>query len=95
MQKKDLGSPSPRNRIRRSTDVTLSAMSRILALLFFLIMSGMVGAAADRWLGTAYWIVVGFGLGTVFSLLGMFYVVKVAELENRDGPPQDAEVDDG
>ena len=71
-------------------------MSRILALLVLLIVSGLVGAAVDRWLGTAYWIVVGFGLGTVLSLLGMFYVVKVAELENREGHSnQDPEVDDG
>jgi F0F1-type ATP synthase assembly protein I len=48
-----------------------------------MILMGLSGALLDRALGTSMWTVIGFVLGVGLAVLGMFYVVKVAEFENR------------
>jgi hypothetical protein len=81
VRKSDPNSLSSGNSIRRDNTVTLNAFSRILATLVFLIAFGVAGAFLDRWLGTSYFILLGFIIGTVFAIVGMLYVIKVAELE--------------
>jgi len=81
VRKNDPNPPSSGNSIRHGNTVTLNAFSRILATLVFLILFGVAGAFLDRWLGTSYFILLGFMIGMVFAIVGMLYVVKVAELE--------------
>jgi F0F1-type ATP synthase assembly protein I len=81
--KNDHREPPDPSSIRRGSTVTINALSRIFAVLIILILCGAGGAFLDRWLGTSFWIVIGFGLGMVFAVVGMLYVVKVAEFENR------------
>jgi F0F1-type ATP synthase assembly protein I len=76
--------------IRRGNTVALNAFSRVLAVLVFMILCGVSGALLDRWLGTSIFILIGFGLGMVFAIAGMVYVVKVAELESRQQPNSEA-----
>ena len=81
MRKNDPNPPSSGNSIRHGNTVTLNAFSRILATLVFLILFGVAGAVLDRWLGTSYFILLGFIIGMVFAIVGMLYVIKVAGLE--------------
>lgn len=60
-------------------------MSRVLAVLVFMILIGLGGGLLDRALGTSIWTLVGFVLGIAFAMVGMWYVVKVAEYESRQG----------
>jgi F0F1-type ATP synthase assembly protein I len=75
--------------IRRGNNATLNAFSRILATLVLLILFGVLGAALDRWLGTSFFILIGFVIGMVFTVLGMLYVVKVAQWESQQGASND------
>ncbi len=69
--------------IRRGNTATLNAFSRILAVLVFLILLGVLGAVLDRWLGTTFFILIGFVIGMVFTVVGMLYVVKVSQFESQ------------
>jgi F0F1-type ATP synthase assembly protein I len=59
-----------------------------------MILMGLSGALLDRALGTSMWTVVGFVLGVGLAVLGMFYVVKVAEFENRQDRDRDRQDSD-
>jgi hypothetical protein len=67
---------------QRRTSVTLNALSRIFATLVLLISLGVGGAFLDRWLGTSFFVVIGFALGMILAVVGMIYVIKVAEVES-------------
>lgn len=94
---KNRSQPSPEaDSIRRGNTATLNAFSRILATLVFLIVFGVFGAVLDRWLGTSFFILIGFVIGMVFTVVGMLYVVKVAQLESKPSwEPHGAKKSDG
>lgn len=87
MQKKHPSPLSRQDSIRRGNNATLNAFSRVLAVLIFLIIPGVVGSFLDRWLGTSFLILIGFLIGMFFAVAGMLYVVKMADLERRGGLP--------
>ena len=45
---------------------------------------GGVGAVGDWLLGTSFLMPIGFALGTLLAVVGMFYVVKIAEIEAKN-----------
>lgn len=68
---------------RDSANSTIAALSRILAILVVMMLLGVGGGILDRWLGTSFLLVAGFAIGILLAMVGMFYVVKVAEIESR------------
>jgi len=78
-------------------DSAISALSRVFAVLVLLMGVGAFGAVGDWLLGTSFLMPIGFALGTLLAVVGMFYVVKIAEIEakNRrgDSPIASSEVD--
>lgn len=75
--------PQSQSVTQRRTSITLNALSRIFATLVLLIAFGVGGAFLDRWLGTSFCVVIGFALGMILAVVGMIYVIKVAEVESR------------
>lgn len=83
MEKKQSQASPGADSIRRGNTATLNAFSRILATLVFLMLFGVLGGVLDRWLGTSVFILIGFVIGMVFTVVGMLYVVKVAQFESQ------------
>lgn len=65
-------------------DSAISALSRVFAILVLLMAVGGVGAVGDWLLGTSFLMPIGFALGTLLAVVGMFYVVKIAEIEAKN-----------
>ena len=65
-------------------DSAISALSRVFAVLMLLMAIGGVGAVGDWLLGTSFLMPIGFALGTLLAVVGMFYVVKIAEIEAKN-----------
>ena len=65
-------------------DSAISALSRVFAVLILLMAVGGVGAVGDWLLGTSFLMPIGFALGTLLAVAGMFYVVKIAEIEAKN-----------
>lgn len=65
-------------------DSAISALSRVFAVLVLLMAVGGVGAVGDWLLGTSFLMPIGFALGTLLAVVGMFYVVKIAEIEAKN-----------
>jgi len=65
-------------------DSAISALSRVFAVLVLLMAVGGVGAFGDWLLGTSFLMPIGFGLGTLLAVVGMIYVVKIAEIEAKN-----------
>ena len=65
-------------------DSAISALSRVFAVLMLLMAIGGVGAVGDWLLGTLFLMPIGFALGTLLAVVGMFYVVKIAEIEAKN-----------
>ena len=65
-------------------DSAISALSRVFAVLMLLMAIGGVGAVGDWLLGTSFLMPIGFALGTLLAVVGMFYIVKIAEIEAKN-----------
>ena len=65
-------------------DAAISALSRVFAVVMLLMAIGGVGAVGDWLLGTSFLMPIGFALGTLLAVVGMFYVVKIAEIEAKN-----------
>ncbi|MBM3965315.1 MAG: hypothetical protein FJ308_09650 [Planctomycetes bacterium] len=65
-------------------DSAISALSRVFAVLLLLMAVGGVGAVGDWLLDTSFLMPIGFALGTLLAVVGMFYVVKSAEIEVKN-----------
>jgi len=74
-------------------DSAISALSRVFAVLMLLMAIGGVGAVGDWLLGTSFLMPIGFALGTLLAVVGMFYIVKIAEIEAKSNKQGSKAVD--
>ncbi len=77
-----------------ATSLSLTALSRILAVLFLMLLPGVAGGFLDRVLGTQYWMAIGFVVGMLFMMVGLYYVVKIGDIERRQAAAQADQAED-
>lgn len=89
----DLSRRSGRDR-PAGLDSAISALSRVFAVLILLMVIGGVGAVGDWLLGTSFLMPIGFALGTLLAVVGMFCIVKIAEIEAKNNRASSNAVDE-
>jgi F0F1-type ATP synthase assembly protein I len=73
--------PSPesgKNRSRESLYVSVNAFSRVMAVIFLMLIPGAVGYFVDGLFRTRVFVVVGFLVGMVIAGIGLMFVVRQA-----------------
>jgi F0F1-type ATP synthase assembly protein I len=65
---------------RIETQANSNAASRAIAVMILMIVPGVLGSYLDKWLGTQFFIVVGFVAGIGIAIFGLLYVARIADL---------------
>ena len=68
---------------RNAMNASINAFSRVLAVMILMIVPGAVGYFLDKWLGTQFFIVIGFILGMILAIFGLILVAKRADDEMK------------
>ena len=64
-----------------------NAISRALAVVILMVLPGIAGHYLDQWLGTEFFVMVGFVIGIFLAIYGLLYVAKIADVtakQNRE-----------
>lgn len=65
---------------RIETQANANAVSRAIAVIILMILPGIAGGYLDKWLGTKFFVVIGFAIGTGIAIYGLLYVARIADL---------------
>ena len=65
---------------RIETQANSNAISRTLAVMILMLLPGVAGFYLDKWLGTSFFIILGFAIGILIAIVGLLYVAKIADV---------------
>jgi F0F1-type ATP synthase assembly protein I len=65
---------------RIESQANTNAASRAIAVMILMVVPGVAGSYMDKWLGTQFFIVIGFLLGIGIAIFGLLYVARIADL---------------
>ena len=65
---------------RIETQANTNAASRAIAVMILMLVPGVVGSYLDKWLGTQFFVLIGFALGIGIAIFGLLYVAKIADI---------------
>jgi hypothetical protein len=65
---------------RMESQANTNAVSRALAVMILMLLPGVAGSYLDSWLGTQFFVLIGFGLGIGIAIFGLLYVAKIADI---------------
>jgi hypothetical protein len=65
---------------RIETQANTNAASRAIAVMILMILPGIAGSYLDKWLGTQFFVILGFVVGIVVAIFGLLYVAKIADV---------------
>jgi len=57
-----------------------NAASRAIAVIILMVIPGVAGSYLDKWMGTQFFVVIGFVLGIGIAIFGLLYVARIADL---------------
>ena len=84
MENKDTGkqndSGADEEAERIETQANTNAASRAIAVMIFMLLPGVAGSYLDKWLGTQFFVILGFALGISIAIFGLLYVAKIADV---------------
>jgi hypothetical protein len=73
--------------VRIEAQGNTNAFSRAIAVMVLMCLPGFGGHLLDQWLGTRYFILIGFVFGMVVAIWGLLYVSSIADAtakQNRE-----------
>ena len=65
---------------RIESQANTNAVSRAIAVMILMLLPGIGGSYLDGWLGTQFFVLIGFGLGIAIAIFGLLYVAKIADV---------------
>jgi F0F1-type ATP synthase assembly protein I len=65
---------------RIEAQANTNAVSRAIAVMILMVIPGVAGSYLDKWMGTQFFVVIGFVLGIGIAILGLLYVARIADL---------------
>ena len=65
---------------RIESQANTNAVSRAIAVMILMLLPGIGGSYLDSWLGTQFFVLIGFGLGIAIAIFGLLYVAKIADV---------------
>ena len=65
---------------RMETQANTNAVSRAIAVMVLMILPGIAGSYLDGWLGTQFFVLIGFFVGIFVAIVGLLYVAKIADV---------------
>jgi F0F1-type ATP synthase assembly protein I len=65
---------------RIEAQANTNAASRAIAVMVLMIVLGVAGSYLDKWMGTQFFVVIGFVLGIGILIFGLLYVARIADL---------------
>lgn len=65
---------------RIESQANTNAVSRAITVMILMLLPGVGGSYLDGWLGTQFFVLVGFGLGIAIAIFGLLYVAKIADV---------------
>ncbi|MCY2984932.1 MAG: AtpZ/AtpI family protein [Planctomycetota bacterium] len=75
------GRKSEENEAERiESQANTNAVSRAIAVMILMLLPGVGGSYLDGWLGTQFFVLIGFGLGIAIAIFGLLYVAKIADV---------------
>ncbi len=74
------GKPDENEAERIESQANTNAVSRAIAVMILMLLPGIGGSYLDNWLGTRFFVLIGFGLGIAIAIFGLLYVAKIADV---------------
>ncbi len=68
---------------RIESQANANAASRAIAVMILMLVPGVAGSYLDKWLGTQFFVVIGFVFGIGIAIFGLLYVAKIADVAAR------------
>jgi F0F1-type ATP synthase assembly protein I len=65
---------------RIEAQANTNAASRAIAVMILMVIPGVAGSYLDKWLGTQFFVLIGFVLGIGIAIFGLLYVARIADL---------------
>ena len=65
---------------RIEAQANTNAASRAIAVMILMVIPGVAGTYLDKWMGTQFFVVIGFVLGIGIAIFGLLYVARIADL---------------
>lgn len=65
---------------RIEAQANTNAASRAIAVMILMVIPGIAGSYLDKWMGTQFFVVIGFVLGIGIAIFGLLYVARIADL---------------
>ncbi len=65
---------------RIETQANTNAVSRAIVVMILMLLPGIAGSYLDKYLGTQFFVLVGFVLGIAIAIFGLLYVARIADL---------------
>ncbi len=65
---------------RIEAQANTNAASRAIAIMVLMVIPGVAGSYLDKWMGTQFFVVIGFVLGIGIAIFGLLYVARIADL---------------
>jgi hypothetical protein len=77
------GESSESDADRIESQANTNAVSRAIAVIVLMLLPGIAGSYLDGWLGTRFFVLIGFGLGIGIAIFGLLYVGKIADVSAK------------